>query len=433
MLACTLVDPALGPQPAFAAAPAAGLRLVAEGYTSPIALVPFEDASGRVLIVDQIGVVKLLSPQGPAKVFMDLRSKLIKLNSGFDERGVLGLALHPRFKENRKLYVYYSAPLRSGGPQGWDHTSHISEFQVLAANPDQVDLASERLLLQIDQPQSNHNCGRMVFGPDGFLYIATGDGGAAHDVGLGHASEGNGQNLNTLLGKILRIDIDKGQPYGIPADNLFAKGGGRPEIYALGLRNPWGISFDRGGQRQLFAADVGQSSWEEINIIVNGGNYGWRIREGFVCFDPNRPTDPPADCPKIGARGEPLLDPILAYKNLGKYRRDPEAKGISVTGGYVYRGKALPHLQGKYVFADWSKDFTRPSGIIYVASPPKDPQTRQWTLEALELATHPGGDLKSFAVALGENAEGELYVMTNDSNGLVGTTGKVYKIVPSDK
>jgi len=238
--------------------------------------------------------VKLLSREGTPKVFFDIRAKLTKLKEGFDERGLLGLALHPKFKENGKFYAYYSAPARAGIPEKWDHTSHISEFRTLPNDRTQADPNYERLLLEIDKPQANHNSGRIAFGPDGFLYIGVGDGGNGSDVGVGHPPEGNGQTLTTHLGKVLRIDVDSGNPYGIPKDNPFANHKtARPEIFAFGLRNPWGLSFDRGGQRQLFLADVGQNMFEEVNIIVNGGNYGWNLREGYSGFDPKNPLKTP--------------------------------------------------------------------------------------------------------------------------------------------
>jgi glucose/arabinose dehydrogenase len=415
------------------AKPGLALKKVADGFTSPVLLVPLDDDSGRLLIGDQIGTVHVMAKEGARqeKLFFDVRDRLCKLNQGFDERGILGLALHPRFKQNRKLYVYYSAPLRKEAPAGWDHTSHLSEFKVFENERDRVDPASERLLLQVDQPQFNHNCGRLVFGPDGFLYIGLGDGGNMNDVGLGHAPQGNGQDVTTLLGKILRIDVDQGDPYAIPSDNPFVGGHGRPEIFAYGLRNPWGIAFDRGSARELFAADVGQESFEEINIITKGGNYGWNLREGFICFDPKKPKDPPADCPKVGADGKPLLDPILAYKNFRKYAKDPEARGTSITGGYVYRGKAFPHLVGRYVFADWSRNWVVPDGVLYVATRPAS-GSGPWSMEALDLTTHPNGALRAYIVALGEDAEGELYVLTNGSNTLSGKTGKVFKLVKAE-
>jgi glucose/arabinose dehydrogenase len=379
--------------------------------------------------VDQIGTIHVLGPDGKLReqLFLDLRGRLAKLAQGFDERGVLGLALHPRFKENRKFYVYYSAPKRKECPEGWDHTSHVAEFKVSATDPLSADPSSERVLLQIDEPQSNHNCGRMAFGPDGYLYIGTGDGGNANDVAPGHGPKGNGQDTTVLLGKILRIDVDKGDPYGVPKDNPFADGAkGRPEIYAYGFRNPWGITFDRGGNHELFAADVGQNAFEEVNLVVKGGNYGWNLREGFHGFDPKDPNKEPADAPKVGASGEPLLDPILEYKNFRAFAKDPEAKGISVTGGYVYRGKALPQLAGRYVFADWSRNWALPDGVLFVATR----SGMKWTMEPLPLTLPADGKLRAYVVAFGQDADGELYVLTNGRNSLTGKTGKVFKLVP---
>jgi glucose/arabinose dehydrogenase len=394
------------------------LKQIATNFTSPTVLAQLPD--GRLLAGDQVGVISLIGSDAP---FLDLRPKMAKLNQGFDERGLLGLALHPQFKENAKVYVYYSAPKRAEAPADWDHTSHLSEFKVQG---DKVDPASERIVLQIDQPYFNHHSGRLAFGPDGYLYIAVGDGGNANDQGK-RPETGNGQNLDTLSGKILRIDVNKGQPYGIPQDNPFASGGkGKPEIYAWGLRNPWSLTFDRGGKHELFAADVGQDRFEEVNIITKGGNYGWNIREGFGCFDPKAPKSPPADCPKKGASGEPLIDPILAYKSFRSFAKDPEATGISVTGGYVYRGKALPELQGKYIFADWSRNWAVADGVLLVASPAAD---NKWTFQPLQVEGLKDGGLKAYVTAFGEDNDGELYVLTTGRNSLTGTTGKVYKIV----
>jgi len=411
-----------------------GLKQFADGFVSPIALIPLADGTGRFLVADQAGAIYTLNKDGTRmeKPFLDLRGKLCKVNQGaFDERGLLGLAVHPKFKENRRFFVVYSAPLRQDGPAKWDHTMQLSEFKASGTDKDAADPASERVVLQIDKPYFNHNGGTIVFGPDGHLYIAVGDGGNANGQGLGHSEPlGNGQDLTTLLAKILRIDVDKGNPYGIPTDNPFVGGGARPEIYAYGLRNPWRITFDQGGSHELFAADIGQTLYEEVDIIVKGGNYGWRIREGFHCFDPKNPNRALEDCPKVGADGKPLIDPIFAYKNANGFRNDPEALGVSITGGYVYRGKALPHLEGRYVFGDWSKNFVVADGRMYVATRPPSSEVKNWKVEALDLAAHPGGRLKQFIVALGEDEEGELYVLTNASNAIRGNTGKVYKLVP---
>jgi hypothetical protein len=420
-----------------AVAHGANLKLVAEGFTSPTVLVPLGDGSGRLLIADQLGTIHVLNKDGKLseQLFLDLRGKLTKLNQGFDERGVLGVALHPKFKDNRKFYVYYSAPRRKEAPpilatsaagrvttNQFDHTSHVSEFKVRDNDVAQADPASERLLLQIDKPQFNHNCGRLVFGPDGFLYIGVGDGGGGNDFGPGHSPQGNGQDLTKHLGKILRIDVDNGQPYGVPTDNPFASGGeAKPEIFAYGLRNPWGISFDRGGSHEMFASDVGQDAWEEVNIITKGGNYGWRIREGFDCFDPKNSLKPPADCAKVGADGKPLIEPILVYKNFKRFANDPEAKGISVTGGYVYRGKAIPDLVGKYVFGDWSRAWVNPDGVLFAGTRGAD---KKWSLETLPVK------VSGYVVAFGQDDDGELYVLTTANNSLKPKTGKVFKLTP---
>src|SRR6185436_9021966 len=216
-----------------------GLKLMAEGLGAPIGLVPIPDGSGRLLVAEQAGVIQLLDRDGrkSEQPFLDLREKLCPLGKGMEERGLLGLALHPQFKSNHKFYVVYSAPLRTNAPPKWDHAERLSEFQTSGADFATANPASERVLVEIDEPDWNHSSGRIVFGPDGFLYWTVGDGGAPNDVGdpargRGHPPEGNGQNLQTLLGKLLRIDIDNGSPYGIPKDNPYADGKkGRPEIF----------------------------------------------------------------------------------------------------------------------------------------------------------------------------------------------------------
>jgi glucose/arabinose dehydrogenase len=425
----------LGPVPVAASAGAVGLKTVAEGFVSPLNLATLPDGSKRLVIADQTGVVRVLDQDGKLREqpYLDLRERMTKLNEGFDERGLLGLVYHPGFNPNRKLYLYYSAPRRSNLSTNWDHTARLSEFQV---TPDgsKVDLRTEKVLLEIDEPQMNHNCGRLAFGPDGYLYLGVGDGGGANDNEFGHADgTGNGQDTKTLLGKILRIDVNKGSPYGIPTDNPFADGKlGRPEIYAYGLRNPWGISFDRGGSHELFAVDVGQNLFEELNIIVKGGNYGWRAREGVHGFDPKAPNEPPANPPTTDALGRPFVDPVAEYKHPPRNKIDPTAvQGISVTGGYVYRGKALPQLQGRYVFADWSRTWALPDGILLTATREGEGSSAKWTLDLLPVAT-PNGKIPAYIVALGEDADGELYLLTNGRNSLTGQTGKVMKLVPAE-
>lgn len=412
--------------------PTVALQQLAEGFVSPMNVVSLGDGSGRLLVNDQVGTIHIMQKDGKLqeKLFLDLRSKLTKLNSGFDERGLLGLALHPSFKSNRKLYAYYSAPRSSTAPTNFDHTAHLSEFTA-AADFSSADPASEKVLLKIDEPQSNHNGGRILFGPDGYLYIGMGDGGGANDNDKGHAPQGNGQDTTTLLGKILRIDVNKGDTYAIPSDNPFADGKqGRPEIFAYGLRNPWGLSFDRGGDREFFVADVGQALYEEINIITKGGNYGWRVREAHVAFDPRNPNVPPAESPKTDAFGKPFIEPIAWYKHPARNKIDTnQIEGISITGGYVYRGKAIPGLVGKYVFADWSRTWALPDGVLFTASRDGKGKNAKWNIESLPFTSTTGEKIRAYIVAMGEDDQGELYVMTNGRNSLSGQTGKVYKLV----
>ena len=404
------------------------LKLVTTNLTAPSILTDFDGK--RVLVAEQVGPIHLMTPDGQLKPFADFTSKL-KINFGkFDERGVLGLALHPKFAANRKFYVCYSAEKRAGVPAAWDHTMNLSEF---TAKGDTADLGTERILLQIDEPYFNHNGGRIAFGPDGFLYLGSGDGGHKNDINKEDADKargphGNGQDLNTLLGKILRIDVDKpaaGKLYGIPQDNPFAKGGGLPEIYAWGIRNPWGMSFDRGGQRELFEVEVGQSRWEEVNIIVKGGNYGWNLREGAEWFNPKKELAP-LEKPYFDPGNAKFVDPILVYENVAAFPQT--GKGKSVTGGYVYRGKALPQLTGKYIFADWSKHFALPQGVLYAATKGAD---SKWTLAQLEPESHSGPSIGAFVWAFGEDKDGELYLLTNQTGALGNKSGKIWKLVKS--
>jgi glucose/arabinose dehydrogenase len=407
------------------------LKLFAEGFVSPSTLAPVPQ-SENILVADQAGVLYVVDKNGKraAQPFLDLRPRITKLNDGFDERGLLGLALHPKFSENKKFFVVYSAPKRPGAPADWDHTMRLSQF---TANADATSAKndSEKVILEIDKPYFNHNGGMIAFGPEGYLYMSVGDGGNANDRDekdkpRGRPPEGNGQNLQTLLGKILRIDIDKGEPYTVPQDNPFVGKKARPEIWAYGLRNPWRVSFDRGGNHELFAGDVGQDAFEEVDIIVKGGNYGWNIKEGFHCFNPADTRKPPADCPDHGANGDKLIDPILEYKNSTAHPRPNDGQGISITGGYVYRGNALPQFQGKYIFADWSRSRFKSDGVIFAATKGSD---NKWTWERIVPASHPAG-LNACITAFGQDAAGELYVLTNDTTTLTGNSGKVFKIVP---
>jgi glucose/arabinose dehydrogenase len=417
-----------------------GLRLIADGLTSPIGIVAAPDGSGRLFVLDQIGLIRIVASDGTllAEPFLDLRSQIVPLMTSFDERGLLGLAFHPDYAENGRFFVYYSAPLRAGAPAGFDHTSTVSEF-VVSEDPNRADAGSERILLQVDKPQFNHNGGTVAFGPDGSLYISLGDGGGADDVGLGHVEDwyeanagGNGQDIeHNLLGNILRIDVDSGVPYGIPADNPFTGtagcADGCDEIFAYGFRNPYRFSFDIGGAHRLFAGDAGQELWEEVSIVDKGGNYGWNVKEGTHCFDTENPDVSPPECPDtVGdghpRAGDPLIDPLIEYAN----HHQPGGLGATVVGGFVYRGDVLPQLSGRYVFGDWSREFEEPDGTLFVASPRKK---GLWLMQELRIATEPSGRIGHYVLGFGQDPAGEIYVGATDNTGPTGSTGKVFKLV----
>jgi glucose/arabinose dehydrogenase len=410
-----------------------GVELVADGLTSPVSFAAPNDGTKRRFIVEQIGRIRILMPDGTLlpQPFLDIQEKIVPLVDLFDERGLLGLAFHPDYKTNGRFFVYYSAPMRRNTDRRMrllgNHTAHLSEFKVSKNDPNQANPISERILLQVDQPQFNHNGGSVIFGPDGYLYLSLGDGGFANDKTMLHAPDGNGQDLSSHLGKILRIDVDKGDPYAIPPDNPFVgKAGIREEIYAYGFRNPWRISFDSGGQLGLIAADVQQNSWEEVDVVVKGGNYGWNRKEGTHCFDPDKPNDHPATCPD-SFNGAKLIDPVIEYPSL---RTKKDGRGISVAGGYVYRGKAMPAFTGAYIFGDWSHQFDKPDGSLFI-SRPSTQAGAMWSMDDLKVAGMPNGRLGMYILAFGEDTDGELYILTTKTTGPTGSHDQVYKLVPA--
>ena len=402
-------------------AQAVDIELVADGFVSPVAFVSANDGTNRMFLVDQTGLVKVVDMEGKVQEnnFLDLQDKVVKLSQNYDERGLLGLAFHPNFRENGRFFVYYSAPLRNGAPVNWNHTGVLSEFTVDKSNPNMAEANSEKIILQIDQPQSNHNGGLIAFGGDGYLYITLGDGGAANDVGAGHSKIGNGQDLSTMLGKILRIDIDKDAPYSIPEDNPFVGKDGLDEIYAFGLRNPYHISFDAGGNDELFVADVGQDLWEEVNIVTKGGNYGWNIKEGNHCFDSANPEQSPAACATTDAGGGPLLDPIIEYNHFDN------RGGVAAVGGYVYRGKLIKGMTGNYVFADWSRSFSKGDGSLFAAELVEG----KWLMRELKFSNRQNDRLGLFIKGVGQDADKELYLLTTETLGPTGDSGKIFKIL----
>jgi glucose/arabinose dehydrogenase len=329
------------------------------------------DGSGRLFVLVRSGAIRVV--QGGQLLdapFLDITDKV---GSGNSEQGLLGMAFHPNYHQNGLFYIYYTDV---------NGSVVIARYHV-SGDPNRGDPGSEQVLLRISKQFPNHNGGAIAFGPDGYLYLGVGDGGSEGDP------DNNGQSIQTLFGKLLRIDVDHGSPYSIPPDNPFVKGGGRPEIWAYGLRNPWRFSFDM-QTHALYIADVGQDTYEEINYLPAGApggtNFGWRYREGM---HPYQGTVPP---------GLKLTDPVYEYTHA--------QGGCAVIGGYVYRGKDLPAWKGVYLFGDYC------SGLIWGL-------TRQangaWTGQVL---FQTGFAITSFGV----DEQGEIY-LTDERSGL-------YKLVP---
>jgi glucose/arabinose dehydrogenase len=392
------------------------LDLVAEGLASPLVIAESPDNSGRLFIVDQGGQIYILKDgQWISQPFLDISGKVIQRETAQDERGLLGLAFHPGFESNGRFFVFYSGALSATGPLGWDHTNYIAEYSVTPGS-DQANTGSERILLAIDHPQSNHNGGMIAFGPDGYLYISVGDGGGANDTDEGHVEGGNGQDITeNLLGSILRIDVDNTEDYGIPADNPFVGVDGFDEIYAFGLRNPYRFSFDPEGN--IIAADAGQELYEEINLIEIGGNYGWNIKEGTHCFDPDNPETSPVSCATQDAFGNPLRDPVIEFKNSRSFS---DGLGNVSIGGYVYEGANESDLDGKYIFGVLTQSADM-NGAIFAA----DRNGTTWDYEKLSITNKTNNELDEYVLGFGKDNSGEVYVLTN---GSTASSGKVYRI-----
>jgi len=337
--------------------------IITHRFSKPVFVTASPDKSHRLFVVEQNGLILII--KGNTVLPSPFLNVAEKLSTG-GERGLLGLAFHPRFSENGRVFVNYT--------RKEDGATVIAEYHV-SSNPNQAD-PRESVLLVIPQPYGNHNGGMIAFGPDHYLYIGMGDGGSGGDP------KNYAQNQNELLGKLLRIDVNQDPPYGIPPDNPLVNSPGRPEIFAWGLRNPWRFSFDR-KTGDLWAGDVGQNKWEEINVVTKGKNYGWRLLEGTHCFNP-----------ETHCRNVPnLVDPVTEYGH--------EQGRCSVTGGYVYRGGKIPALFGTYVFGDFC------SGEIW--------GYREGTTRLLL-------DTNLQITSFGEDWAGELYV--------VGYGGEIFRIVP---
>ncbi len=348
------------------------LTLVVSGFTKPLFLTHAGDGSSRLFVVEQAGrILVVKQSQVTPTPFLDIVSIV---GSDANEQGLLSVAFHPNYANNGFFFVDYT------NKQG---DTVIARYSV-SDNPDVADPNSAKILLTIDQPYGNHNGGQLAFSPDDYLYIGMGDGGAAGDP------HNNGQSLNTLLGKILRIDVDNGDPYGIPPDNPFATNGqGSPEIWSYGWRNPWRFSFDR-ANGDMYIGDVGQNQYEEVNVELAGApggqNYGWRLMESLHCFDPST-----CDPVSLG-----VVLPIAEYDH---------GQGCSVTGGYVYRGSQFPALTGVYFYGDYC------SGLIWGLRREAD---GSWSTAQL-LST--GQTISSF----GQDEAGEVYLVQH-------STGEVFQV-----
>jgi len=416
---------ALAGESALAAGPKIKLEALVSDINTPLAMVqPAGDK--RMFIIEQNGRVKIFE-NGKLRPtpFLDIRSKIPALHHDFDERGLLGIAFHPNFKSNGKFYVAYSAHLDYGADLGqmlwYSHSDVVEEYTVSKSDPNAADPSSARRIHSVAWPQFNHNGHWIGFGPDGKLYISMGDGGYANDWGIGHnVTIGNGQDLSSQNGKILRIDVDArtdGKPYGIPSDNPFVGNrNAQPEIWAYGLRNPWRCSFDT-ATGQLFCGDVQQNSYEAVKIVGKGQNMGWRRVEGMMrCFDYTKPDDHPATCDKSG-----ITPAILEYNNCTA--KPQGCKGISVTGGYVYHGKQAA-LKGKYIFGDWSKSFGEMDGQIFIASKGGD---GKWSMEVADVTNMKGK--KPYVLAFAQDNDGEVYALTSITTGPNGSLDTIYRIV----
>ncbi|WPV02942.1 PQQ-dependent sugar dehydrogenase [Mucilaginibacter sp. cycad4] len=362
------------------------VQQVSSNLQSPTALT--FPGNGDIWVTEQPGKIRVVK-NGKLldEPLLDLRSKMLKVNKGYEERGLLGICLHPQFKSNKKFYVFYSANTTGK----FNHKDVIAEYK-LSANSNGIDPNSGRIILEQDKPDGNHDGGCIQFGRDGYLYISFGDGGGQGDK---HGEIGNGQNLGNLLGKILRVDVNTNATYNVPKTNPFVgKKDARPEIWASGFRNPYRFSFDK-ASGQLFAGDVGQDLWEEVDIVTKGANYGWRLTEGTHCYNP-----------ATGCDIKGITMPIAEYSH---------TEGVSVIGGYVYNGKQVPVLKSKYVFADWV------GKMFYLQK-----SGSQWQRGKITFQNIPA-NLK--IIGFGEDPAGEVYVLTNSDTGPENANGSIYKIV----
>ena len=371
--------------------PSISASLVTSGLSRPTDITHAGD--NRLFVAEQDGQIRIINTDGTLlnTPFLDIDNLVDSVSHS--EMGLLGLTFHPDYPSTPYFYVNYTA-------EGSGDTV-IDRFEVSSNDENVADASSRQEILRVSQPQQNHNAGDLMFGPDGYLYITMGDGGGAGDDDTGHGTVGNGQNKQTLLGKILRIDVDSATPYDIPADNPFVSDTSTlDEIWALGLRNPWRLSFDR-ESGDLYIADVGQGAREEVNFqpasSSGGENYGWRCYEGFIEFNTG-------DCGPVSSYTSPIDD----YPRSNS--QDPNDVGLSITGGFIYRGSDYADLNGYYIYADFV------SSNFWLAKQ-GSPDWEITPIGQLSGVTNPS--------TFGEGCDGELYV-TNYYGG------HIYKIQSSE-
>lgn len=411
------------------------LETIASGLHNPVTGAVAPGDRKHLYVGEQNGKIWKVGVRGEASaptLFGDLSGVVLPLGCfgiNYDERGLFGIAFHPDYRHNGLLYTFTSQPPLGLGPlppnqcnaRQPDHDNVVTEWHV--DNPRSrnavVDPTSAREVLRNPHPQFNHNGGELRFGPDNYLYISIGDGGAADDQGPGHLEGGNAQNLGSLNGKILRINPNAGSSapgYSIPARNPFVgMPGARGEIWALGFRNPYKMSFDR-KTGALFVADVGQNAIEEVNRVKRGGNYGWPVKEGSFAFDNNGTGNGFVTADAIGA---PYINPIAQYDHClgpvdpGLAGPCPVAEGVAIVGGFVYRGHKVDDLRGRYIFGDYSQSFFSSQGRLFYLD-------RENRVKELKLDT--GMPLGKSVLGIAEDARGELYVFAK-SGAVPGNTG----------
>ncbi|MFC7096410.1 PQQ-dependent sugar dehydrogenase [Halobaculum marinum] len=401
------------PEPYFEQGATVGVKEVATGLSSPSALVTADEDLDRRFIVDQTGSIYIHDADGlQSTPFLDLSDRLVALGEGlpnwiaYDERGLLGLAFHPEFSENGLFYVRYSAPSES---DQIDHHEILSEFSV-ADDGTTADPDSERILLDMPWERPIHQSGTIEFGPDGYLYGSLGDG----------LNPYNAQDLDNLMGSIIRIDVDSRtgtRPYGIPAGNPLVGEEGMDELYAWGLRNPWKMAFS--GDR-LIAGDVGQATWEEVNVIEGGANYGWPLKEGTHCHDPQLGTSSEEQCVVESERGEPLVDPVLEFPH---FDEEGYAVGFAVIGGHIHTGDVRA-VEGDYLFGAFTSSFTTAAGRLLAAKPQ---ESGTWSVEELQVE----GGLDIQVLSFGQDGDDSYVLGTRAAlaeDPLNQTEGVVYRL-----